>query len=212
MTSQYDRHRPAREQLCQDQRFPGTFIHESSYIDDPCTIGAGTRIWHFSHILEGSTLGERCTIGQNVVIGPRVTVGNDCRIQNNVSLYEGVTLEDAVFCGPSCVFTNVLNPRALVSRKSEFKPTRVGTAASIGANATIVCGHSIGRYAFIAAGAVVTCDVPDFALMVGVPARRKGWISRSGEILGPDLVCPRDGSRYRLREDGNLEEITDGRD
>ena len=204
--------RPAREQLVEDSRFPGVLIHESSYVDDPCEIGSATRVWHFSHILEGCKLGERCTIGQNVVVGPRVTLGNDCRVQNNVSLYEGVTLEDGVFCGPSCVFTNVVNPRALVSRKSEFKPTLVKASASIGANATIVCGHTIGRYAFIAAGAVVTSDVPDFALMVGVPARRRGWISRAGEILGRDLVCPRDGSRYRERDDGTLEELEHAKD
>jgi UDP-2-acetamido-3-amino-2,3-dideoxy-glucuronate N-acetyltransferase len=184
-----------------DARFPAARIHESAYVDDPVTIGDGTTIWHFCHVLAHVRIGQRCSIGQNVMIGPHVSVGDGCKIQNNVSLYEGVTLEDDVFCGPSCVFTNVVNPRANVSRKSEFKPTRVGRAATIGANATIVCGHTIGAYAFIAAGAVVTCDVPDFALMAGVPARRRGWMSKAGERLGDDLICPRDGSRYRLDGD-----------
>jgi UDP-2-acetamido-3-amino-2,3-dideoxy-glucuronate N-acetyltransferase len=178
-------------------RFPAVRVHESSYVDDPVTIGEGTTIWHFCHVLEDVSIGRNCSIGQNVMIGPKVHIGDGCKIQNNVSLYEGVVLEDEVFCGPSCVFTNVLNPRAHVSRKSEFKPTRVGRGATIGANATILCGHSIGAYAFIGAGAVVTCDVPDFALVAGCPAKRIGWISRSGERLGPDLVCPRDGSRYQ---------------
>jgi UDP-2-acetamido-3-amino-2,3-dideoxy-glucuronate N-acetyltransferase len=158
-------------------------------------------------VLGNVTIGKGCSIGQNVMIGPRVAIGDNCKIQNNVSLYEGVTLEADVFCGPSCVFTNVVNPRAYVSRKAEFKPTRVGRGATVGANATILCGHAIGAYAFIAAGAVVTKDVSDFALMAGVPARRIGWMSRSGEKLGPDLVCPRDGTRYREIEGGRLEEI-----
>ena len=189
-----------------DPRFPDVRIHESAYVDDPVQIGPGTSIWHFSHILGDVTIGRGCSIGQNVMIGPRVSVGADCKIQNNVSLYEGVVLEDDVFCGPSCVFTNVVNPRAHVSRKSEFKPTRVRRGATIGANATIVCGHELGSYCFIAAGAVVTSDVPDFALMAGVPARRIGWMSKAGERLGRDLVCPRDGSRYRETADGRLEE------
>lgn len=184
-----------------DARFPDVRIHESAYVDDPVSIGAGTTIWHFCHVLGNVSIGRRCSIGQNVMIGPHVSVGDGCKIQNNVSLYEGVSLEDDVFCGPSCVFTNVVNPRANVSRKSEFKPTRVGRAATIGANATIVCGYSIGAYAFIAAGAVVTCDVADFALMAGVPARRLGWMSKAGERLGDNLICPRDGSRYRLDGD-----------
>jgi UDP-2-acetamido-3-amino-2,3-dideoxy-glucuronate N-acetyltransferase len=188
----------------QHERFPGVFVHESSYVDDPVTIGAGTKIWHFSHVLGDVTIGRDCSIGQNVMIGPRASIGNNCKIQNNVSLYEGVTLEDDVFCGPSCVFTNVVNPRSAVSRKSEFRKTLVRRGASIGANATIVCGHTLGAYAFIAAGAVVTKDVPDFALMAGVPARRIGWMSRSGERLGADLVCPRTGERYEAI-DGRLE-------
>ena len=180
-------------QLLADSRFPGARIHESSYVDDPVTIGQGTSIWHFCHILPHVAIGTGCSIGQSVMIGPKVTVGNGCKIQNNVSLYEGVTLEDDVFCGPSCVFTNVTNPRAAVSRKAEFKPTRVGRGASIGANATIVCGSTIGAYAFIAAGAVVTRDVPEYALVAGVPARRIGWMSQAGERLGSDLICRRDG-------------------
>ena len=171
------------------------------------TIGAGTSVWHFVHILAGVSIGERCAIGQNVMIGPRVSVGNGVRIQNNVSLYEGVDLEDDVFCGPSCVFTNVNNPRSFVSRKDEFRRTRVGRGASIGANATIVCGHDIGPYAFIGAGAVVTAHVPAYALMAGVPARRIGWMSRAGEKLGADLICPREGTRYRLAGRDVLEEM-----
>jgi len=191
-----------------DPRFPGVRIHESSYVDEEVRIGEGTVIWHFSHVLGRVSIGERCVIGQNVMIGPGVTVGDDCKIQNNVSLYEGVILEHEVFCGPSSVFTNVVNPRAAVSRKAEFRTTRVHRGATIGANATIICGHPIGRHAFIAAGAVVTSDAPDFALMAGVPARRIGWMSQAGERLGPDLICPRDGSRYRIRA-GDFLEIVD---
>lgn len=183
------------------------FIHESSYVDGGVEIGAGTRIWHFSHILRGSRIGQRCTIGQNVMIGPDVPVGDDCRIQNNVSLFNGVELEDGVFCGPSSVFTNVHNPRAEVSRKDEFRPTRVRRGATIGANATIVCGAELGRYCFIGAGAVVIGDVPAHALMAGVPARRIGWMSRSGDKLDDNLVCPRTGERYRLADHGGLEPI-----
>jgi len=193
--------------LSENPRFPGVLIHESSYVDDPVSIGSGTRIWHFSHILANVSIGSDCSIGQNVMIGPHVSVGSRCKIQNNVSLYEGVQLADEVFCGPSCVFTNVTNPRAAVERKNEFRPTPVGAGATIGANATIVCGHSIGAYAFIAAGAVVTSDVPEYALMAGVPARRIGWVSQVGERLGSDLVCPRDGSRYRETFDGRLEMV-----
>jgi UDP-2-acetamido-3-amino-2,3-dideoxy-glucuronate N-acetyltransferase len=196
-----------KSQIKIDPRFPGVRIHESAYVDDPVQIGQGTAIWHFCHVLGEVTIGQRCSLGQNVVIGPRVTIGDDCKIQNNVSIYEGVTLEDGVFCGPSCVFTNVTNPRATISRKAEFKKTVVRRSASIGANATIVCGHTIGEYAFIASGAVVTRDVPDHALMAGVPARRIGWMSRSGERLGKDLVCPRDGSRYREDDASTLVEI-----
>jgi UDP-2-acetamido-3-amino-2,3-dideoxy-glucuronate N-acetyltransferase len=178
-------------------RFPNVRIHESSYVDEPVQIGEGTSIWHFCHILGEVTIGRHCSIGQNVMIGPRVTVGDNCKIQNNVSLYEGVTLEDDVFCGPSCVFTNVVNPRSAISRKNEFRPTLVKRGATIGANATIVCGHTVGSYAFIAAGAVVTKDVPDFALMAGVPARRIGWMSHHGERLGQELVCPATKQHYR---------------
>ena len=188
-----------------DPRFSGVRIHKSSFVDAPVAIGEGTVIWHFSHILGGVTIGRNCSIGQNVVIGPNVKVGDGCKIQNNVSLYDGIELEDDVFCGPSCVFTNVVNPRAFVSRKAEFKPTPIGRGATIGANATVVCGHALGRYAFIAAGAVVTRDIPDYALIAGVPGRRIGWMSRTGERLGADLVCPRDGSRYRETAEGRLE-------
>jgi len=179
------------------------FVHESAYVDEPSEVGAGTRIWHFVHVLPHTVIGERCVLGQNVMAGPRVTIGNGCKIQNNVALYEGVTLEDDVFCGPSCVFTNVLTPRAHVERKAEFAPTRVARGATIGANATVVCGNTIGAYAMVAAGAVVTRDVPDHALVAGVPARRIGWVSRAGDRLGPDLVCPRTGERY-AEQDGRL--------
>ena len=195
------RHRPSRPP------FPGVQIHPSAFVDEPCEIGAGTRIWHFAHILPRTRIGRDCSFGQNVMVGPDVTVGDGCKIQNNVSIYKGVTLEDGVFCGPSCVFTNVNNPRAEVERKDEFRPTLVKRGATIGANATIVCGHTIGEYAFIAAGAVVTQDVPAFALMAGVPARRIGWMSHAGERLGPDLVCPRSGRRYREAGPDRIEEI-----
>ena len=181
-------------------------IHESAYVDEPCEIGAGTRIWHFSHIMRNCRVGRDCVIGQNVMIGPNVVVGDRCKVQNNVSLYDGVILEDGVFCGPSCVFTNVSNPRAEIERKDEFRPTRVRRGATIGANATVVCGHEIGAYAFVGAGAVVTRHVPAHALMAGVPARRIGWMSRAGASLGDDLVCPIDGVRYRLTAQGRLEE------
>ncbi|RUM98889.1 N-acetyltransferase [Pseudaminobacter arsenicus] len=173
-----------------------SFVHESAYVDDGVELGAGTKIWHFSHILKGSRLGANCSVGQNVMIGPDVAVGDNCKIQNNVSLYKGVDLEDGVFCGPSCVFTNVLNPRAEVERKDEFRKTLVRRGATIGANATIVCGNQLGEYCLIAAGAVVTKDVPAFALMAGVPARRIGWVSRAGEILDETLICPRTKERY----------------
>ena len=186
---------------------PSVQIHESAYVDEPCEIGAGTRIWHFSHILRGCRIGRDCVIGQNVMIGPNVVVGNRCKIQNNVSLYDGVILEDGVFCGPSCVFTNVNNPRAEIERKDEFLQTVVRRGATIGANATVVCGHEIGAYSFIAAGAVVTRNVPVHALVAGVPAIRIGWMSRAGARLGEDLICPNDGTRYRRTEDGLLEEM-----
>lgn len=179
------------------------FVHESAYVDEPSTIGSGTKIWHFSHVLPRTTIGANCVIGQNVSIGPDVIVGDDCKIQNNVSLYKGVELSDGVFCGPSCVFTNVLTPRARIERKDEFRTTPVGEGATIGANATIVCGHRVGRYAMVAAGAVVTKDVPDFALVAGVPAQRIGWVSKSGDRLNDaDLICPRSGEQYVLSADG----------
>jgi predicted dehydrogenase/acetyltransferase-like isoleucine patch superfamily enzyme len=187
--------------------FPDAFVHESSYVDEGCTIGSGTKVWHFSHILSDSHIGADCVVGQNVMIGPEVTVGDRCKIQNNVSIYRGVTLEEGVFCGPSCVFTNVLNPRAEVERKDEFRRTRVGRGATIGANATIICGNDVGEYAFVAAGAVVTRDVPAHALVAGVPARRIGWMSPDGERLGDDLVCPRSGRRFDER-DGELVEVS----
>lgn len=182
-------------------------IHETATVDSPSEIGSGTKIWHYSHVLRDVRIGKNCVIGQNVMIGANVNIGNGCKIQNNVSVYTGVTLEDGVFCGPSCVFTNVINPRAEIERKDEFKPTLVRRGATIGANATIVCGVTIGRYALIGAGAVVTSEVPDFALMTGVPARRTGWVSRSGEKLGEDLVCPRTGDVYQLSEEGSLFEV-----
>ncbi|MDF7775441.1 acyltransferase [Sphingomonas sp. AOB5] len=182
--------------------FPGVLIHESSYVDSPARIGVGTRIWHFCHVLPNTVIGEGCSFGQNVVAGPDVTIGDRCKIQNNVSIYKGVTLEDGVFCGPSCVFTNVNNPRAEVQRMDEARDTLVKRGASIGANATIVCGHTLGEYCFIAAGAVVTGDVPAHAMMAGVPARRIGWMSVAGAKLGDDLVCPIDGSNYREGANG----------
>ena len=183
------------------------FVHETARVDQPATLGARTKVWHYSHVLSGSTLGADCVVGQNVSIGPDVQIGKGCKIQNNVSVYKGVTLEDAVFCGPSCVFTNVRTPRAEVSRRDEFSKTMVRHGATIGANATIVCGVEIGAYCMIGAGAVVTHDVPAFALMAGVPARRIGWISHSGERLGPDLICPRSGRRYQETGSDRLEEI-----
>jgi predicted dehydrogenase/carbonic anhydrase/acetyltransferase-like protein (isoleucine patch superfamily) len=180
------------------------FVHETALVDDGVHIGAGSKIWHFSHILAGTTMGANCVVGQNAMVGPSVTIGNGCKIQNNVSLYKGVQLEDDVFCGPSCVFTNVLNPRAFVERKDEFKPTPVGRGATIGANATIVCGNKIGAYAMVGAGAVVTRDVAPHSLVVGVPARHAGWVSHEGEILGDDLTCPRTGDEYTMDAQGAL--------
>ena len=193
-----------------DPRFPGVLIHASSYVDEGAVIGSGTRIWHFSHVLASSRIGENCTIGQNVMISARVAIGSGCKIQNNVSIYEGVELADDVFCGPSCVFTNVNIPRAQISRKNEFLRTRVGRGASICANATVVCGHELGEYCVVGAGAVVTSDVSAFALMTGNPARRTGWVSRTGEKLGADLICPRIGERYALGDRGQLRLLHDG--
>ncbi|HEY5049201.1 MAG TPA: acyltransferase [Rhizomicrobium sp.] len=175
------------------------FVHATAVVDGDVEIGAQTRIWHFCHILAGSRIGERCVIGQNVMIGPDVRVGHGCKIQNNVSVYRGVTLEDDVFCGPSVVFTNVINPRAFIDRSDEIRPTLVRTGASIGANATIVCGVTIGAYAMVAAGAVVNRDVANYALVAGIPARFRSWVSRSGNPLGDDLTCPRSGERYVLQ-------------
>ncbi len=185
------------------------FIHESAFVDAGCEIGEGTKIWHFSHVLSGSKIGRNCTLGQNVMAGPDVSIGDNCKIQNNVSIYKGVTLENGVFCGPSCVFTNVLTPRAEFERKDEFAATLVKRGASIGANATIICGNTLGRYCTIGAGAVVTKDVPDHALMLGVPARRAGWVSRSGDLMSDDLVCPRTGEHYRKTQNG-LEPVEQG--
>jgi UDP-2-acetamido-3-amino-2,3-dideoxy-glucuronate N-acetyltransferase len=183
------------------------FVHESSYIDEPCEIGEGTKIWHFSHVMSGSKIGRRCNIGQNVVISPQVSIGDNVKIQNNVSVYTGVELEDDVFCGPSMVFTNVTNPRSHVSRKDEYRRTLVRRGASIGANATIVCGHTIGSYAFIGAGAVVTADVPDYAIIVGNPGRVAGWMCQCGiklalsrEIQRDDeAACSSCGAKYLKR-------------
>jgi UDP-2-acetamido-3-amino-2,3-dideoxy-glucuronate N-acetyltransferase len=180
---------------------PTAFVHESAYVDDGAEIGAGTKVWHFCHVLGGAVIGERSSLGQNVVAMSGTRIGNNVKIQNNVSVYEGVELEDDVFCGPSMVFTNVINPRSHVSRKSEYRRTLVRRGASIGANATIVCGVTLGEYAFVGAGAVVAKDVPAYALMVGVPARRVGWMCQCGERL-PDAgtgTCAVCSSRYELR-------------
>ncbi|MEP2705264.1 MAG: acyltransferase [Roseibium sp.] len=178
-------------------------VHESAWVDDHVTIGAGSKIWHFVHVLSETTIGDNCVLGQNVMAGPQVSIGDGCKIQNNVALYKGVTLEQDVFCGPSCVFTNVLTPRAHIERKDEFGETLVKRGATIGANATIVCGNMLGAYSMIAAGAVVTRDVPDFALMAGIPARQIGWVSKAGDRLGDDLICPRTDEQYEICE-GNL--------
>jgi UDP-2-acetamido-3-amino-2,3-dideoxy-glucuronate N-acetyltransferase len=175
------------------------YVHPSSFLDEGAVVGAGTKIWHFCHVMKGAVIGERSSLGQNVVVMPGTTIGNNVKIQNNVSIYEGVHLEDDVFCGPSCVFTNVLNPRSHVSRKHEYRQTLVKRGASIGANATIVCGATLGEYAFIGAGAVVTSDVPAYGLMVGVPARRVGWMCQCGErvsVSGGAARCAACGAEY----------------
>ncbi len=184
------------------------FVHESSYVDDGAEVGVGTKIWHFSHILSGAKIGEQCSFGQNVSVAGGTDIGNNVKVQNNVSIYEGTTIEDDVFLGPSCVLTNVTNPRSQVVRRSLYEETLLRRGSSIGANATVVCGITIGRYAFVAAGAVVAKDVPDYALMVGVPARQKGWMSRHGHMLkSPDgdgvMVCPESGLRYQLSSQSN---------
>lgn len=180
--------------------------HETAVIDEGCQIGAGTRIWHFSHIMPDCVIGKRCNIGQNVVISPGVVLGNNVKIQNNVSVYTGVVCEDDVFLGPSCVFTNVLNPRSAIPRKNQYRKTLVRRGATIGANATIVCGHTIGEYALIGAGAVVTKDVPPYALVVGNPSKQIGWVSEYGHRLRFDekgeARCPESGERYLLKEGG----------
>lgn len=183
------------------------FLHESSYIDKNVSIGEGTKIWHFSHIMSNCSIGENCSLGQNVVVGPNVKIGNNVKIQNNVSVYEGVTLQDDVFCGPSCVFTNVNNPRSEIIRKDEYRRTIVMKGASIGANATIVCGNNLGEYSFVAAGAVVNKDVPPYALVAGVPAKRIAWISKAGGKMDNDLVCPIDGSKYKFITPEKIEQI-----
>lgn len=179
-------------------------VHASAIVDDGATLGEGTRVWHFVHVCAGARIGARCALGQGVFVGNDVVIGDNVRIQNQVSVYDGVTLEDDVFCGPSMVFTNVINPRAAVPRKDEYRRTLVRRGATLGANATIVCGATIGRWAFVGAGAVVRGDVPDFALVVGVPARRIGWMSRHGQRLAlpargqGEAACPATGERYRL--------------
>lgn len=180
------------------------FIHESAYVDEGAVIGKGTKVWHFCHVLSGAVIGERCSLGQNVVVMNGTKIGTNCKIQNNVSIYEGVELEDDVFCGPSMVFTNVTNPRSHVSRKSEYKRTLVKRGTSIGANATIVCGSTLGEYSFIGAGAVVSRDVLPYALMVGVPAKRIGWMCQCGERLPNEgaATCAACGTTYELRGDG----------
>jgi UDP-2-acetamido-3-amino-2,3-dideoxy-glucuronate N-acetyltransferase len=184
----------------------GYYVHPSSFIDEPCEIGAGTKIWHFSHIMAGAHIGEGCNIGQNVNVDRGVVIGNNVKIQNNVSIYTGVVVEDDVFLGPSCVLTNVTNPRSQVNRHALYERTVLRRGCTIGANATIVSGVTIGRYAFVAAGSVVTRDVPDYALVVGNPARRRGWMSRHGIPLQPAadglMTCPESGLRYRLTESG----------
>lgn len=185
----------------------GYFVHESSYVDQDVTIGVGTKIWHFCHVQSGAVIGKHCSLGQNVNVSNNVHIGNGCKIQNNVSLYEGMTLEDYVFCGPSCVFTNDLTPRAKYPKgRAAYLPTLVREGAAIGANATIVCGHIIGRWALIGAGAVIVSDVPDYALMLGVPARQKGWVCECGQLLEGDLVCGHCGRRYAKVDEG-LKEI-----
>ena len=184
-------------------------VHASAIVDDGAAIGTGTRIWHWVHVSAGARIGRECSLGQNVYVGNRVTIGDHCKIQNNVSVYDNVTLEDGVFCGPSMVFTNVYNPRAEISRKDEYRDTLVRRGATLGANCTVVCGVTIGQYAFIAAGAVVREDVPDFALIGGVPGRLLGWMSRFGERLAlprggeGECICPNSGERYVL-EDGRV--------
>ena len=183
------------------------FIHETSFIDDDVKIGIGTKIWHFSHVLNGCEIGKNCSFGQNVVVGPNVDIGNHVKIQNNVSVYEGITLEDGVFCGPSCVFTNVHNPRSKIVRKNEYRKTLVQKGVTLGANCTIVCGVALGKFSFIGAGAVISKDVPNYALMVGVPAKQVGWMSEYGEKLdlplkgNAETICKHTNQKYQLKDD-----------
>jgi len=197
-------------------KHPGVQIHESAYVDEPCAIGEGTRIWHFVHVMPRSRIGRRCNLGQNVVVMSDVTIGDDVKLQNNVSVYTGVTLEDGVFCGPSMVFTNVFNPRAEISRKDEYRSTMVRRGATLGANCTIVCGVEVGRYAFVGAGAVITRDVPAYALVFGSPARQAGWMCRCGVKLGKHnanalLECGACGNQYAER-DGRLEPLREAQE
>ena len=185
------------------------FLHDTARVDDPCEIGSGTSVWHFSHIMAGTRIGANCNLGQNVYIDRDVVIGRGCKIQNNVSVYKGVTLEDGVFCGPSMVFTNVINPRAFIERKHEFKPTTVKKGATLGANATILCGVTVGEYALIGAGSVVTGDVPPYALVYGVPGRQRGWVCRCGVALpsnegAADLPCTACERRYRVEGEEGL--------
>lgn len=185
------------------------FVHESSYVDEGAQVGKGTKIWHYCHLMDGSKLGERCNIGQNVFIGSDVVLGNGVKVQNNVSLYTGVICEDEVFLGPSMVFTNVINPRAFIERKTEFRPTIIRKGASIGANATIVCGITIGKYAFIGAGALVSTSIPDYALFYGNPAKQRGWVCQCGirlEIEGIYAQCPECKKKYELMNENHLVE------
>ncbi|WP_347839093.1 DapH/DapD/GlmU-related protein [uncultured Draconibacterium sp.] len=183
------------------------YKHETTIIDQGAQIGAGSKIWHFSHIMESAEVGENCILGQNVFVGNKVKLGNNVKVQNNVSVYEGVVCEDDVFLGPSMVFTNVINPRSAVERKNEFKTTLVKRGATIGANATVICGTTLGEYCMIGAGAVVTKNVKPFALMTGVPAKQTGWVSRNGVVLKDDLICPETGEKYRL--EGGLLSLQD---
>jgi UDP-2-acetamido-3-amino-2,3-dideoxy-glucuronate N-acetyltransferase len=188
--------------------YDDVFVHESAYVDEPCQIGGGTKIWHFSHVSRGVQIGSNCTFGQNAYVGEEVQIGANVKVQNNVSIYTGCKIEDDVFLGPSCVLTNVSNPRSQVNRQDLYEETLFRQGATVGANATIVCGSTLGRYCFIGAGAVITGDVSDYALMLGNPGRQKGWMSRHGHVLrDPDddniMVCPESGFRYQLRDDGD---------
>ena len=187
--------------------YGSAFIHETAIVDEGAIIGKGSRIWHWVHVCGGARIGAGCSLGQNVFVGNKVVLGDRVKVQNNVSIYDNVTIEDEVFCGPSMVFTNVINPRAGVEKKDEYKNTLVKRGASLGANCTIVCGVTINEYAFIGAGAVVTRDVPQFAVMAGVPARRIGWASHAGEMLDDDLICLREGRKYQEVGSGLLEEV-----